>query len=148
MIQPSDEELLAAIATGPGAFTEFYRRHVARVVGMGVRRFDNPEDVADFVATVFLEVLGSADGFDPGRGRAVAWLYGVGSNVATAMYRQRSRAVLPSNGSRAGLCWTRTTTPGSRSALMPPPGCARPTWPCGTCRSRTAGCWNWLRWMA
>jgi RNA polymerase sigma factor (sigma-70 family) len=93
MIQPSDEELLAAIATGPGALAEFYRRHVARVTGMGVRRFDNPEDVADFVATVFLEVLGSADGFDPGRGRAVAWLYGVGSNVATAMYRQRSRAV-------------------------------------------------------
>jgi len=93
MIQPSDEELLAAIATGPGALTEFYRRHVARVTGMGVRRFSNPEDVADFVATVFLEVLSSADGFDPARGRAVAWLYGVGSNVATAMYRQRSRDV-------------------------------------------------------
>ena len=93
MGQPSDEELLAAIATGPGALPEFYRRHVARVTAMGVRRFDNPEDVADFVATVFLEVLGSADGFDPGRGAAVAWLYGVGSNVATAMYRQRWRAV-------------------------------------------------------
>ena len=93
MSQPSDEELLAAIATGPGAFPEFYRRHVARVTAMGVRRFDNPEDVADFVATVFLEVLGSAAGFDPGRGPAVAWLYGVGGNVATAMYRQRWRAV-------------------------------------------------------
>jgi len=93
MIQPSDEELLAAIATGPGALTEFYRRHVARMTGMGIRRFDNPEDVADFVATVFLEVLGSAGGFDACRGQAVAWLYGVGSNVATAMYRQRSRAV-------------------------------------------------------
>ena len=93
MIQPSDEELLAAVATGPGAFAEFYRRHVSRVTGMGVRRFDNPEDVADFVATVFLEVLGSADGFDPRRGRAVAWLHGVGTNVAAAMYQQRSRAV-------------------------------------------------------
>src|SRR5215468_66601 len=92
MTQPSDEELLAAIGAGPGAFAEFYRRHVSRVTGMGVRRFDNPEDVADFVATVFLEVLGSAGGFDPARGRAVAWLYGVGSNVATAMYRQRQRA--------------------------------------------------------
>ena len=37
MIQPSDEELLAAVATGPGAFAEFYRRHVSRVTGMGVR---------------------------------------------------------------------------------------------------------------
>lgn len=93
MAQPSDDELLAAIATGPGAFPEFYRRHVARVTAMGVRRFDSPEDVADFVATVFLEVLGSAGGFDPGRGPAVAWLYGVGGNVAIAMYRQRWRAV-------------------------------------------------------
>src|SRR6266545_5378302 len=31
----SDEELLAAVAAGPGAFPEFYRRHVARVTGMG-----------------------------------------------------------------------------------------------------------------
>lgn len=93
MGQPSDEELLVAIAAGPGAFPEFYRRHVARVTGMGVRRFDNPEDVADFVATVFLEVLGSAGGFDPARGSAVAWLYGVGGNVAIAMHRQRWRAV-------------------------------------------------------
>jgi RNA polymerase sigma factor (sigma-70 family) len=93
MGQSSDEEVLVAIATGPGAFPEFYRRHVARVTGMGVRRFDNPEDVADFVATVFLEVLGSAAGFDPARGSAVAWLYGVGGNVAIAMHRQRWRAL-------------------------------------------------------
>src|SRR5215831_5529119 len=93
MSQPSDEELLVAVAAGPGAFPEFYRRHVSRVTGMGVRRFDNPEDVADFVATVFLEVLRSADSFDPRRGRAVAWLHGVGSNVAAAMYQQRWRAV-------------------------------------------------------
>jgi integrase len=53
----SDEELLAAIAAGPGTFPEFHRRHVARVTGMGVRRFDSPEDVANFVANVFLEVI-------------------------------------------------------------------------------------------
>ena len=96
--EASDEEVLAAVAAGPGALAEFYRRHVGRVYGMGVRRFDNPEDVADFVATVFVatvfvEVLASARRFDPDRGRAVAWLYGVGSNVALAMYQQRSRTV-------------------------------------------------------
>lgn len=87
----SDEELLAAIAAGPGAFPEFYRRHVARVTGMGVRRFDSPEDVADFVANVFLEVLGSADRFDPRRGNAIGWLYGVAGNVAAGMYRRQAR---------------------------------------------------------
>ncbi|HKD96767.1 MAG TPA: sigma-70 family RNA polymerase sigma factor [Micromonosporaceae bacterium] len=87
----SDEQLLAAIAAGPGALPEFYRRHVAKVVGMGVRRFACPEDVADFTADVFVEVMTSASTFDPRRGRAVPWLYGVASHVAARMHRQRAR---------------------------------------------------------
>jgi hypothetical protein len=60
MTDGSDEDLLAAIGVDPGALPAFYRRHIAKVTGMGVRRFDQPEDVADFVANVFLEVLRSA----------------------------------------------------------------------------------------
>jgi DNA-directed RNA polymerase specialized sigma24 family protein len=92
MTEGSDEDLLAAIGSDPGALPAFYLRHIAKVTGMGVRRFEQPEDVADFVANVFLEVLRSAGGFDPGRGHAVAWLYGLGSNVAAAMCRQQARA--------------------------------------------------------
>jgi RNA polymerase sigma factor (sigma-70 family) len=88
----TDEDLLVAIAAGPGALPEFYRRHVAKIVGVGSRRFDEPEDVADFVATVFLEVMESAGGFDPRRGRAVAWLYGLAANLAAKQLRQRTRA--------------------------------------------------------
>lgn len=91
MRERSDEDLLAAIAIGPGALDEFYRRHVGKVMTMGVRRFSNPDDVADFVATVFMEVLGSAGGFDPKRGGAVSWLYGLAGNIASGMYRQRAR---------------------------------------------------------
>jgi hypothetical protein len=58
----SDEQLLAAIAAGPGALPEFYRRNVGRVIAAGARRFDRPEDVADFTADVFLAVLESAAG--------------------------------------------------------------------------------------
>jgi RNA polymerase sigma-70 factor (ECF subfamily) len=87
----SDEQLLAEIAAGPGGLPEFYRRHVGRVIGMGARRFGNPADVADFTAEVFLEVMTSAASFDPRRGRAVAWLYGVAANVAARMFRKRSR---------------------------------------------------------
>jgi RNA polymerase sigma factor (sigma-70 family) len=93
MTEGSDEDLLAAIGVDPDALPAFYLRHIARVTAMGVRRFDQPEDVADFVANVFLEVLRSARGFDPGRGHAIAWLYGLGSNVAAAMYRQQTRAL-------------------------------------------------------
>ena len=52
MRDASDEELLTDIAAGPGALTAFSVRHVAKVTGMGVRRFDNGEDVADFVASL------------------------------------------------------------------------------------------------
>jgi RNA polymerase sigma factor (sigma-70 family) len=87
----SDEELLAAIAAGPGFLPEFYRRHVAKVTGVGVRRFSRPEDVADFVANVFLEVMQSAGSYDPRRGNAAAWLYGLAGNVAAGMRRQQQR---------------------------------------------------------
>jgi RNA polymerase sigma-70 factor (ECF subfamily) len=88
----SDEELLAAIAAGPGFLPEFYRRHVAKVTGVGVRRLSTAEDVADFVANVFLEVLRSAGSYDPRRGDAVAWLYGLAGNVAAGMRRQQRRS--------------------------------------------------------
>jgi RNA polymerase sigma-70 factor (ECF subfamily) len=91
MDERTDEELLAAVAAGPGALPEFYRRHVGKIVGMGVRRFDQREDVADFVADVFVAVLTSADTFDPRRGRAVPWLCGVAANVASAQLRRRQR---------------------------------------------------------
>lgn len=93
MTDVSDEELLAAVGAGPGAFPEFYRRHVAKVTGMGVRRFGDAEEVADFVADVFLEVLSSAARFDPRRGGAVPWLYGVAANVAADRGRRRMRRV-------------------------------------------------------
>lgn len=88
----TDEELLAAIAAGPGALPEFYRRNVGRVIGAGARRFDQPEDVADFTAAVFLRVLELAAGFDPRRGNAVSWLYGIVNHVAAGEIRRRMRA--------------------------------------------------------
>ncbi len=91
MNERTDEELLSAVAAGPGALPEFYRRHVGKIVGMGVRRFDNREDVADFVADVFVAVLTSADRFDPRRGRAVPWLCGLAANIAAAQLRRRRR---------------------------------------------------------
>jgi len=88
----SDEALLQAIAAGPGSLPEFYRRHVAKIIGAGSRRFSEPEDVADFVASVFLEVMESAGTFDPRRGPAVAWLYGLAAHVAAQERRRSARA--------------------------------------------------------
>jgi RNA polymerase sigma-70 factor (ECF subfamily) len=87
----SDEDLLEAIADGPGALDEFYRRHARRMLAFGARRIADPEDVADFVASVFLTVLESAFGFDRRKGSAIGWLYGVGGHIAAAQRRGRAR---------------------------------------------------------
>jgi hypothetical protein len=64
----SDEELLATIAAGPGYLPTPRREGDRRGCA---RRFSTPEDVADFVANVFLEVMESAGSYDPRRGNAV-----------------------------------------------------------------------------
>ena len=92
MDQRSDEELLVAIGQDAGAFTEFYRRHVDKVIGFALRRARTPEDVADLVAAVFVEVIEAAPRFDPGRGRAVSWLLGVAANTLSAERRRQARA--------------------------------------------------------
>ena len=146
MHEHSDEELLAAIAAGPGFLPEFYRRHVAKVTGVGVRRFSAPEDVADFVANVFLEVLRSAGGYDPRRGDAVAWLYGLAGNVAAGMGRQLRRSTDAEHRLAGRALLMPTTTPGSRSASTPPRPCVARMRPCNSCPTRTGGCWSWSPW--
>ena len=90
----TDEELVVAIAAGPGALPEFYRRHVGRIVAAGSKRFREPENVADFTAAVFLRVLESASRFDPQRGNAVPWLYGIANHVASEERRRRFQVSL------------------------------------------------------
>lgn len=91
MDRRSDEELLVAIRHDPGAFAEFYRRHVDKVIGFALRRMSSPEDVADLAASVFVQVIESARRFEPNRGRAVPWLLGVAANTLAAERRRRAR---------------------------------------------------------
>lgn len=87
----NDEELLAEAGRDAKMFEELYRRHVGRVVAFVVRRCSRPDEVRDLVAAVWLEVIASADSFDPSRGRAVPWLLGVASNVTASDARRRAR---------------------------------------------------------
>ena len=88
---PSDEELLSAAGRDPEAFEELYRRHVATIVAFAVRRCSVPAEVPDLVAAVWLEVIGSADRFNPGQGRAVPWLLGIAANLVASDARRRGR---------------------------------------------------------
>ena len=73
----TDEELLAAVAREPEAFAVFYGRHVRPLLGYLVRRTGDAELAADLCAETFAAALDGVHRFDPRRGPAVAWLYGI-----------------------------------------------------------------------
>ncbi len=78
MVDPrTDEELLAAVDGEPEAFGVFYRRHVRPLLGYLVRRAGDAELAADLCAETFAAALDGLHRFDPERGPAVAWLYGI-----------------------------------------------------------------------
>lgn len=78
----SDTQLLAAVAGGDErAFSVFYRRHLATVVGWCVRRTGDPELAADLTAEVFAAVLVSAARYTPTHPTATGWLVGIARNV-------------------------------------------------------------------
>ena len=73
----TDEALLLAARTDAEAFTQFYRRHAAPVLGYLVRRTRDPELGADLTAETFACVLEGLARFDPDRGSALNWLFGI-----------------------------------------------------------------------
>lgn len=77
----ADEDLLAACAHEPEAFTELYRRHVAGVLAYLVRRTHHAELATDLAAEVFATALEKSHRYDPSRAPVVAWLYGIAANV-------------------------------------------------------------------
>src|SRR5262245_43586680 len=91
MSDQPDAVLLSRLRHDQDAFEAFYRRYVGRVTALAVRRLTNPQDVADAVAAVFLEVIESGSRFDPRRGAALPWLYGVAANIVRREHRRAAR---------------------------------------------------------
>src|SRR3954452_3781183 len=73
----TDEDLLLAARSDAAAFTQFYRRHAAPVLGYLVRRTRDPELGADLTAETFACALEGLARFDPDRGSAINWLFGI-----------------------------------------------------------------------
>src|SRR5918999_2592186 len=79
----TDEELLAAAGREPEAFAVLYGRHVRPLLGYFRRRTGDAELAADLCAETFAAALAGARRFDPERGPAVAWLYGIARRLLT-----------------------------------------------------------------
>ncbi len=73
----SDEELLVASVGDEEAFAVFYRRHARPLAGFFMRRTGDAELAADLTAETFAAALASRRRFDPAKGAAIGWLYGI-----------------------------------------------------------------------
>ncbi len=78
----TDEELLCAADADPEAFAALYRRHAPALLAWAVRRTGDRERAADLVAETFAAALEGCHRFDPRRGSAAGWLYGIAKHQA------------------------------------------------------------------
>jgi RNA polymerase sigma-70 factor (ECF subfamily) len=73
----SDEDLLARSAREPEAFGLFYDRFERELLRFFLRATQRAEIAADLTAEVFALALAGAASFDPARGNARGWLFGI-----------------------------------------------------------------------
>ena len=85
---------------GSGAAAEFeriYRAQVDAVTAFFARRSADPQIVADLTADTFVQVIVSFGTFDPGKGSARAWVFGIARRVyatyCEAHTQQRDKVV-------------------------------------------------------
>lgn len=78
----SDDDLLRLISAGnEKAFLTFYRKHQAPVFRFALHMSGKPEVAEEVTQDVFVVVMGAAKQFDPARGSASGYLYGIARNV-------------------------------------------------------------------
>jgi RNA polymerase sigma-70 factor (ECF subfamily) len=77
---------------GPAAeFEEIYRLHVGAVTAFFARRSADPQTVADLASETFVGAITSFATFDPSRGTARAWLFGIARKVFARYCEQVTR---------------------------------------------------------
>ena len=82
------DELLAAARSGAREFAAFYRHFERSMLGFFMRATGRPDVAADLAAETFARALESLATFDPLRGRADQWLFGIARNVLAESYRR------------------------------------------------------------
>jgi RNA polymerase sigma factor (sigma-70 family) len=80
-------------------FEAIYRANVAGVTAFFARRCGEPQAVADLTSETFVEAIGSLRSFDPRRGTARAWLFGIARHV----YAQHCQRTASGNHALAAL---------------------------------------------
>ena len=100
-----DDELLASLESG--SFAVFYRRHVEDLVAFLMARTRSGELDADLTAETFAAALVGRARFDPGRGSASAWLFGLALHKLARV--ERRAAAERRARRRLGMEWVELT---------------------------------------
>ena len=85
-----DSELVARVPA-PDAVRALYERHVGAVLRFAIRRCRDPEDVADLVSSVFVELFVAAPSFDTRYKDARPWLLGIAARCLADSQRAQYR---------------------------------------------------------
>ena len=92
----SEEELLARVSEGDAAALRvLYRAYERPLFALGVRWYGDRALAEELVQDVTLTVWRKAGQFDPGKGRASAWIFGIARNAATDLARAKLRRPVP-----------------------------------------------------
>ncbi len=83
-----EQALLGAARSDAQAFAAFYRHFERPVLGFFMRATGQAELAADLTAETFACALESVEGYDPAKGRADQWLFGIARNVLGSSYRR------------------------------------------------------------
>jgi DNA-directed RNA polymerase specialized sigma24 family protein len=83
-----DEAILAGLDGEPDAFAVFFRRHVGALLEHFASRTHDRGLAADLCAETFATALDDAHRFNPARGLAVDWLYGIARRLLNEAERR------------------------------------------------------------
>ena len=91
-----ESELLLAVARGDmEALRKLYRAFERPLYTLGVRWLTDPEMAEELVQEVTFRMWRRAWSFDPARGAAGSWIFGIARNVASDLARARTRNPAP-----------------------------------------------------
>lgn len=82
-----NDDLLLRSRTDPEAFGQFFDSHYDEVLGYFAGRVRSAETAADLCSETFAAVLAGISRFDPARGSASQWLYGIARHLLYRYWR-------------------------------------------------------------
>jgi len=83
----SDEDLLRAARSDPGAFAVLYDRHAPALARWLARR-SSPDAAQELLAETFAQAWTARRRYRPGRGPVRAWLFGIAQHLLFGYYRR------------------------------------------------------------